>query len=885
MALKNTLHFPASPLYLIDGSSFLYRGFYAFRDMSRSDGLPTNTLFYNLRILFRLLREEKPKYLGFILDGKGRNFRHALYKEYKANRPSMPEPLQLQIEPLKEAVRLLGISLTVADEVEADDCIASLSKTYKKDRPIVILGSDKDLKQCLDDNVFLWNPLGKQKQILTLQMFQEESGLSPEQWPDFQAIIGDSADNIPGIPGIGPKTAQKIFAQCPTLESLQAKYQTLPTKLAAKIEPYLDKIFIFRELTRMKTDCCSQSSLDSFSVSPPSSAMGDFLRNYELRTLLNEFEAMYPELRQETETPPTLSKQTHTEHTQLSLFTGSTPSAQTLQSFTQHPVSSTKDLPAPDSLCVGLVLINQTVYLGIQNTEYTYHGQHDELITWLNKTKSIVIPDLHELYRNSPAWEKISLNNCFDLALVSYLLNPEERNYTWNRLKGQLVHPPTDAVENQITEAIHPEAQGLAALAYADVLRPKLAAAGFTDLIRSMEIPLVPVLSTMERNGITLDLKAFNNFLSEVIQDIERLTHSIHTHAETQFNIRSNQQLATILFEKLGLKPAGKTSGGQFSTSVQVLEKIKNQHPIIENILEFRTLEKLRSTYLEPLPRMADQNSRIHTRFNRLMTATGRLSSSNPNLQNIPIRGAQGKRMRACFTATQGMALIAADYSQVELRVLAHFSQDPALLTAFNNDEDIHAHTAALIFDKDSPQAVTHDERRNAKTINFGLIYGMGAQRLSHALGVGLREAKDFIDRYFSRLSTLGNYYEQLVSEATQMGYVVTLAGRRRLLPELHSRNQQLVSQARRQAINTVIQGSAADIIKLAMLAVYEDTQLKQLQAKLLLQVHDELLMEAPTEAAQDTANTLKDIMQSVVDLKVPLKVDAGLGHTWAEAH
>ncbi|MBU1610877.1 MAG: DNA polymerase I, partial [Proteobacteria bacterium] len=701
---------------------------------------------------------------------------------------------------------------------------------------------------------------------------------------DFQAIIGDSSDNIPGIPGIGPKTAEKIFVDFPTLEALKEGYQSLKPKLAEKVEAHLEDIFLFRELTRMRTDCCTGLDIATFELTPPGTAMAEFLAEYELRSLLREFKAQYPEIEtsaKEKKPAAQAPKAAAPGVAQLSLFGSPTPPADT------DPLEVT-NAPTPDSLPslglaeIGLVLADDGLRLGIDGREYLYTGPIAPLANRLGEAACIATPDVHELYRADTAWQAVPLGKWFDLALAAYLLNPEERNYSWDRLKQSLQNPPPDVADLPL---VHPAAQGLAALAFRQMVAPKIASAGLATLMAELETPLVPVLDTMERNGVALDLTAFEDFLSEVGQGIERLTATITEQAGEEFNIRSSQQLGHILFEKLGLKPGGKTTGGQLSTAVQVLEKIQDQHPIIESLLEFRTLEKLRSTYLEPLPRLVDPTGRIHTSFNRLATATGRLSSSNPNLQNIPIRGPQGKRMRACFMAAPGLAFASADYSQVELRVLAHFSMDPALVSAFADDEDIHSRTAALIFDKDSPGAVTEDERRNAKTINFGLIYGMGPQRLARELKVTLTTAKEFIERYFERLGTLKAYYDSLVADATANGYVVTLAGRRRLLPELHSRNNQLASQARRQAVNTVIQGSAADVIKLAMLAVHNDQDLKDLEAHLLLQVHDELLMETVAGNAQAAADRLTALMQSVTELAVPLKVDAGTGKTWAEAH
>ena len=425
-------------------------------------------------------------------------------------------------------------------------------------------------------------------------------------------------------------------------------------------------------------------------------------------------------------------------------------------------------------------------------------------------------------------------------------------------------------------------------LAMAQLFEQRMEKDGLLELFRRLEMPLLPVLAGMEQSGVAIDAAAFRAFLDDVQGRLDQLTAHVYELAGTQFNIRSAQQLGDVLFNGLGLPAPRKTKGGQASTSQQTLEKLAGQHPVVDSILQYRKLEKMRSTYLDPLPRLVDPQGRLHTTFNQKATATGRLSSSNPNLQNIPVRGPLGKRMRSCFIAGPGRLLVSADYSQVELRVLAHVSQDPALLEAFRNGEDIHARTAALVYDL-PPDQVSPDQRRNAKTINFGLIYGMGAQKLAQELKISTTQAKDFIARYFERLQGLKEFYEGVEASARKHGFVTTLGGRRRLLPDINSASGQAAALARRQAINTVIQGSAADIIKLAMLAVARDECLRELDARLLLQVHDELLLEVPADAAEEAGALVARLMQDVCpagkELSVPLLVDWGTGHDWGAAH
>ncbi|MEF2230574.1 MAG: DNA polymerase I [Pseudodesulfovibrio sp.] len=881
MSIKERLHFDKEPVYLIDGTALLYRAFYARADLSRSDGFPTNAINTVLRVLLNLLRDENPTHIAFIMDGKGPTFRNALYDLYKAQRPAMPEPLAQQVEPVRRGVELLGVRLHVADGVEADDCICSLADRYKRERPVIILGSDKDLKQCLDENVVMVSQQGRNETIHTLASFRQAEGMEPATWPDFQAVIGDSADNIPGIPKIGPVTARKIFAETgPTLEDLRANVGKLPEKLRAKVEPELDNVFTYRELTRMKPDCCVMD-LGVFRRGPLLHApLRDFLDEYELRGIKSLVPRPAPDgaPRVEPKAAPAGAAQ------QLSLF-GSAPAA---PKAPEEPLP-VAEVPAPDGLPaltgkeVGLVFEDDAFFLGLGGAEYRYTGPVAALAEALARAAIIATPSVQDLLRANGEWGALPSERWFDLSLAAYLLDPEARNYAWPRLRQSLYQDGRPEFAGA-AENLHPGAQGLAALAYRDGIKGQVESASLWPLMRDLETPLIPVLVSMEKAGVTIDLSAFKSFLDEVSGQLDALTRSIIGHAGEEFNIRSSQQLAVVLFDRLDIKAGGKTATGQRSTANQVLENIRDAHPIVEEILQYRMLEKLRSTYLEPLPKLVDGQSRLHTHFNQLATATGRLSSSQPNLQNIPIRGVHGPRMRACFTAGPGMLLAAADYSQIELRVLAHFSQDPALLDAFRHDEDIHTRTAALLADK-APADVRPDERRNAKTINFGLIYGMGVQKLARELSITQNEAKEFTARYFEKLATLKAYYETIVKDAQEHGFVTTLAGRRRLLPELHSANNMVASEARRQAVNTVIQGTAADIIKQAMITAHNDAELRGLGARLLLQVHDELIVEAPAADIAAAGARLVAIMQGAEALAVPLKVDMGTGRTWADAH
>lgn len=887
MSLKQRLGFTKEPLYVMDGNAFLFRGFFANSSMSRSDGFPTGALHIVGRVLLKLLREERPKHFVFIMDGHGKHFRHDIFPAYKANRPSAPEGLVMQIEPLQNLVRALGMKVLVSDGCEADDCIASLAAKYGSQRPVVIIGMDKDLRQCLSPEVVMWDPASREEKLLTLDSFRAETGLEPSQWPDVQALIGDTSDNVPGVKGIGEKTAEKLFRDFRSLEDVRDRMAEVPPSIRKKLEGNEEAMFLYRELTRLHTDCCAQP-LEELAVEPLDRQHArTFLREFEMNSLLRELDSLMRQgvvaFQGEAEDVSGAVAPGARTARQLSLFDepAPVPAMDDVQDASRLPVCAglmVAVTPAPvvnrsqsHGLCVA-------VRKGSDVEESLYSGDARALVAWASAASLVVTPDMKRLLHAHPAWGTISPSRCFDLGLAAYLLAPEDRDYGWPSLSAR--HAEKSGLPMERPASI--------ALSLYDDMVKRLEHDGLLRLLHDMEMPLIPVLVSMENAGITIDKAALRDFLDEVQTELDALTERIYQEAGQQFNIRSAQQIGEILFKKLGLAAAKSTKGGQASTSQAVLEKLSGQHPVVDALLEFRKLEKMRSTYLEPLPRLAGPDSRIHTTFNQTATATGRLSSSNPNLQNIPVRGDLGRRMRTCFTAGPGMKLISADYSQVELRVLAHYSQDPTLLSAFRNGEDIHTRTAALLFDVD-PAQIGPDQRRRAKTINFGLIYGMGARKLGQDLGIPLSEARMFIERYFARFAHIKEFFDSVEQEARKHGYVTTLSGRRRPLPDMLSQSGQARALAERQAVNTLIQGSAADLIKLAMLSVYNDGELRRMKARMLLQIHDELIVEAPEENAEAAASRLASLMTDTsawgLDLHVPLVADAGVGRNWGEAH
>ncbi len=919
MSLKQRLGLAAEPVFLMDGSAFIYRGFFANRNMQRSDGFPTNSLVVVSRVLLRILREERPRYFAFVQDGKGPNFRHEIFPLYKANRDATPEDLVRQLDPIHRMVRALGLRLEVSQGCEADDCIASLAARFAAEHPVIIVSGDKDLKQCLGPNVYMWDPASKEEKLVSEADFTAESGVTPAQWPDVQALIGDTSDNIPGVPGIGPKTARQIFSICPSLEDIRDHFVLLPPKMQAKLQAHLENMFTWRELTTLRRDFCPGVTLDDLRVRPLDAATCALLtEEFELFALRRELAALDRLQAAEADLPeefldagsiredaqPAAGKKAAAEQASLPLAQPArsgraTSQMSLLDAMPQESAPALDDVSAlPDCGDARVALIwahgdREAPYLAVEGAdgsslgEWQWKGPVAELARWLAPARTLVTADLKGMLTSASCWQFLAgrAGDCIDLGVAAYLLNPEENDYGWPRLSARWGAVLRHELESRGETAPGPARLGLA---MAQLFEQRMEKDGLLELFRCLEMPLLPVLAGMEQSGVAIDAAAFRAFLDDVQGRLDQLTAHVYELAGTQFNIRSAQQLGDVLFNGLGLPAPRKTKGGQASTSQQTLEKLAGQHPVVDSILQYRKLEKMRSTYLDPLPRLVDPQGRIHTTFNQKATATGRLSSSNPNLQNIPVRGPLGKRMRSCFIAGPGRLLVSADYSQVELRVLAHVSQDPALLEAFRNGEDIHARTAALVYDL-PPDQVSPDQRRNAKTINFGLIYGMGAQKLAQELKISTTQAKDFIARYFERLQGLKEFYEGVEASARKHGFVTTLGGRRRLLPDINSASGQAAALARRQAINTVIQGSAADIIKLAMLAVARDERLRELDARLLLQVHDELLLEVPADAAEEAGALVARLMQDVCpagkELSVPLLVDWGTGHDWGAAH
>lgn len=911
--------FPAgeSPVFLMDGSAYIYRGFYANRTLQRSDGFPTGALVVVSRILLRILRQERPRWFCFVKDGRGKNFRHGIYPQYKANREAMPEELAFQLDPIERMVRALGVAYEETDGFEADDGIASLAARFSQDHPVVIVSGDKDLRQCLGPNVVMWDPGSKKEKLLTETAYEEENGFGPSLQADMQALTGDAVDNIPGVPGIGPKTVQQIFALCPGLEAIRDHFVLLPPKFQKKLRDHLEDMFLWRKLTTLSRDYLQDLTLEDLAVLPIDlSAAAALVKEFELMAMRWEIDALARE-EQKPRPAPAAAGQSAAPAAAQEKAAGPAPAAALVggraeslslldvvpdvQAADLEVRSDVSALPTAEGCTVAViwpdgfdgrpgVAVQKGDLTGVSAEgaeEFAWGGDGKALAEWARDAACLVVADAKGLMEKAPFWrEELERRagegrGLFDLGLAAYLFDPEDGDYSWKRLAG--LAQISDPGLGQKKLGVGALALGLAAR---DRLR--LDRDGLTPLYEHLELPLMPVLANMERAGIAIDMPAFRAFLKEVEDELKGLTEKVYEAAGGPFNIRSAQQLGELLFTRLGLPQSKKTKGGQFSTSQESLEKLAGKHPVVDAILRYRKLEKIRSTYLEPLPKLTDAEGRLHTTFNQEATATGRLSSSGPNLQNIPVRGPLGKRMRTCFVAREGSFLVSCDYSQIELRVLAHMSGDQELIGSFRRGEDIHSRTAALVYGLE-PGDVTPDQRRNAKTVNFGLIYGMGAQKLGRELGISTKEAKSFIDRYFAKLTGLKDFYERVEKQAKLDGFVTTLGGRRRLLPGLSSTSGQVYALAKRQAFNTVIQGSAADIIKIAMLAVYRDEQLAEWGAHMVLQIHDELVLEVPEAHADEAGRRVKELMEAVrpggVEFSVPLVVDWGAARDWGAAH
>ena len=884
-------------IYLIDGSAYVYRAYHAIRELSNSKGFPTNAIFGFTQMLMKLLEDRKPEYVAMLFDAKGPTFRHGMYEEYKANRPPMPDDLSVQVPYIKSVTRAFNISLIEMAGYEADDLIGTLAKEGERNGfQVVMVTGDKDFMQLVSAGIVLWDPM-KDKTV-DEDAIMEEYGVTPAQMVEVMGLAGDKADNVPGVPGIGPKTALSLVRAFGTVEDLYAGIDTITKKKQREnLLKYKDQALLSRDLILIDT-----SAPVTFE---PQVLKYDGPDNEKLSALYRELE--FTRLQRNLPRQTDLSGRNYQSIRDLAGLESLIDRLASTRLFAVDTETTSRSPMEAD--LVGLsfsVEPNEAYYVPCA---HDYPGVPDQLALKdvLERLKPVLeSADAKKIGQNIKydlmvlARHGIDLSGiAFDTMLASYLLNPSKRAHSLDQIAlDYLDHKmityeevTRDVGKDAGFDKVHLDKAVPYACEDADMtlmayraLAPELRKNGLTELFEKVEMPLVPVLARMETRGVSVDKEILRELSKSFEHQLEQIEHDIYALAGERFNIRSSQQLGRILFEKLQLPVQKKTKQKTgYSTDVGVLTTLAGRHELPALVLRHRTLAKLKSTYTDALADLVHTGThRIHTSYNQTVTATGRLSSSDPNLQNIPIRTDEGRQIRRAFVPMQGTTLLSADYSQIELRILAHCSQDPILLKAFLEDEDIHTRTAAEVFQID-PSYVSSELRRQAKTINFGIIYGMSPFGLSRQLGISQKMAKSFIDNYFDRYQGVKRFIDATVEEARTTFRTSTLLGRIRFLPDIQSRNRNTRLFAERTAVNTPIQGTAADLIKLAMVSVDRALRTENLKAAMILTVHDELGFEVPPKELDTTADLVKQTMEGVWDLKVPLRVNLKTGANWAE--
>ncbi len=886
-------------LMVIDGNSIVNRAFYGVsQNLSTREGLPTNAIFGFVNILLKLLEEEQPEGLAVAFDLKAPTFRHLAYEGYKAQRKGMPEELAVQMPVLKRLLDAMNIRRYELEGWEADDLLGTMARVNGEEggQTVVVTG-DKDSLQLITDSTtvkLVSTRMGRTTtRNMTPEVFREEYGFDPIHIIDLKALMGDTSDNIPGVKGIGEKTAMALLAQYPSIDDLYANLDTVEVKPAAR-----KKLVEGEGDARMSYDLATIRCEAPMDFHPQDTLRQPF-HNDELYQLLLEleFSKLIDKLgvRPETSTPEAQAvEETPAIQVEGVDLTGEEQLSQVLPKWQAAQYVVVLPLPNLDGVTVSLIEGDKDWLYDVRSSRY--EGDYQAFLAQLfGPGVKKVAHGVKELCEKLLDEGIQGEGFVFDTQLAAYLLDPTAGSYELSKLSMQYLKKELEESRawrdeeafGALSDQVKAQAKWYADNAFIDALYEKLAPQldelGLTKLLQEMEIPLCAVLANMERRGVLVDkgaLSRFGEMLTGRIMDTQK---AIYEQAGEEFNILSPKQLGHILFEKLGLPPVKKTKTG-YSTNAEVLEKLQYQHPIVSLVLEYRQLTKLNSTYVEGLSKVIADDGRIHTSFQNTVTATGRLSSTEPNLQNIPVRTALGAEMRTMFGARPGWVLVDADYSQIELRLLAHMSGDEAMIQAFRDGVDIHTVTASQVFGV-SPDRVTGDMRRAAKAVNFGIVYGISPFSLSQDIHVSVAQAKSYMEKYFEHYAGVRAYMDGVVEQGKSQGYVSTMYGRRRWLPELKSSNFNTRSFGERVALNMPIQGTAADIIKLAMIRVEHRLAQEGLQAQLVLQVHDELIVECPQEEADTVARLLTQEMEGVAQLAVPLTAEAKVGQTWAQAH
>ncbi|NPA25022.1 MAG: DNA polymerase I [Deltaproteobacteria bacterium] len=882
-------------LCLIDTSALVYRAFHAIRPLSTSSGLPTNALFGFCQMLLKVLDDYRPSHAAAALDLPEKTWRHEVFPAYKAQRPPLPPELEAQFPYVAKLLKAFNLPAVGVPGYEADDIIATLTRKARAEgMRVMIVSGDKDLMSLVGDGVVMVDTM--KDRCYDLEAVREKHGVCGERLLDLLALAGDSSDNIPGVPGIGPKSALKLLDEFGDLGTMLAETDRIERKSwREKLQKFQDEARLSRRLVTLSDTVETGLSLaDLKRREPDLEALREIFAELEFHGLSRRLSPQQTVTREGY-------RLVESEDALKTLLTE-------LEGVTELAVDT--ETTGLDAMRAGLVGIS--LAWNAEDAAYIPIGHAPEFQS-LNpeaaKTalKPLLADPAIRKWGQNIKYDAIILARAglvlggidFDTMVASYLLNPTRHRHGLDALSMEhLGHTPIAYKEvagsgrSQVTmDQLAPEKVSDYACEDAQLvfqlvekLTPKLVEDDLEELFRNIEMPLLEVLMRMEMTGVYLDVELLQKTAADYEIRLERIAAEIYELAGEEFNINSPKQLAVILFDRLGLPVVKKTKTGP-STALEVLEKLADSHPLPAKILEYRSLAKLVSTYLEALPKLVHpETGRVHTSYNQAVTATGRLSSSDPNLQNIPIRGEDGALIRRAFIGEGDNLIVAADYSQIELRILAHFSGDPALVEAFNKGEDIHARTAAGIFNV-LPMMVTPEMRRQAKTINFGLIYGMGANKLARELKIDRKTAKAYIEGYFSVYSGVREFFDRVVAEAEAKGYVTTLCKRRRYLPEINSKSRNLQEMARRTAINTPIQGTAADLIKLAMVVIDRRLREDGWRSRMIMQVHDELVFEAPPAEIDELTMMVRKEMAEVVKLRVPLVVDIGVGENWLEAH
>ncbi|MFO7939224.1 MAG: DNA polymerase I [Bacteroidales bacterium] len=914
-------------LFLLDAYALIYRSYYAFIKNPRynSKGLNTSAIYGFLNTLMEVLTKEDPNYIAVVFDPSTPTFRHDKYEAYKANREAMPEDIRNAIPYIKQLIDGFNIKQLHVDGYEADDVIGTLAKkAAKEDFETYMMTPDKDYMQLIDDNIFMYKPKrsGNSAEVIDKTKACEKYDLDkPEQFIDILALWGDSSDNIPGAPGIGEKTATKLIRQYGSVDGIYEHINELKGKQKENLIEYKDQVYLSRELVTICLDVPIDLQLNTLERDDPNEqVLTPLLEELEFRTIAQR---LFQKELMGTESP-----------LQGSLFGDEQVESQSAKSIDaiEHDyrlVNSDKeiaalidDLQKQPAFCFDTETTSLNPHtcelVGIAFSYKATKGWYVPFPKDQKATKKLL--DKFNPVLSNEQIEKVGQNLKFDIMVLThygiqvkgplfdtmiahYLLQPELQ-HNMDYLAETYLHYKPESIEeligkkgkNQLSMRNIPEDRVKEyACEDADItwqlmklLREQLKKANLLDLAETLEFPLIYVLANMEVNGVKLSTDSLSEYTKDLQQELDKTEKEIHDLAGETFNVGSPKQLGEILFDKLKLdSKAKKTKSKQYSTSEETLQKISDKHPIIEKVLEFRSIKKLLNTYVEALPKLINEETgKLHTSFNQAVTSTGRLSSNNPNLQNIPIREERGKAIRRAFVPSDNEhILVAADYSQIELRLMAHMSQDDHMVEAFKQNEDIHAATAAKIFHVENPKNVTSEQRRKAKTANFGIIYGISAFGLSQRLNIPRKEAKEIIDEYFEGFPKVKEYMDRSIKEGRDKGFVQTMLKRKRYLKDINSRNGVVRGLAERNAINAPIQGSAADIIKLAMIDIFKALEDQSWKTRMILQVHDELIFDTPKEEVEALKKMVREKMENAVKISVPLTVDIGEGDNWLQAH